>query len=432
MPKAHPPVRTLRPAATAAALIENYRTVRADSEALCAPLAIEDYGVQAMPDASPPKWHLAHTTWFFETFILLPYARHYRIFHPRFGFLFNSYYETVGRFFPRPQRGLLARPTVEEVYRYRAHVDAALMELLDSAPERLREDLEFRLGLGLNHEQQHQELLLTDIKYNFAVNPLRPAYHAAPAREFRPPPPLRWLDYPGGLREIGHAGTGFAYDNETPRHRVFLGDYRLGSRLVTNGEFLEFIEADGYRRPEWWLSDGWNTVRQRSWEAPLYWERIEGEWWQMTLAGLKRLDGHEPVCHVSFYEAEAYARWRRARLPTEAEWESAAADCAIQGHFRDAGTYHPAAAGETPEGEPAQLFGDAWEWTRSGYAPYPGFQPLAGSLGEYNGKFMCNQLVLRGGSCATPASHIRVSYRNFFYPADRWQFMGLRLAEDAP
>jgi ergothioneine biosynthesis protein EgtB len=432
MPKAHPSVRPLRPATTAAALIEQYRTVRADSAALCAPLAVEDFGVQAMPDVSPPKWHLAHTTWFFEAFILLPYARNYRVFHPRFGFLFNSYYETVGRFFPRPQRGLLARPTVEEVYRYRAHVDAALTELLDSAPERLREDLEFRTVLGLNHEQQHQELLLTDIKYNFAVNPLRPAYHAAPARESRPAPPLRWLDYPGGLREIGHAGTDFAYDNETPRHRVFLGDYRLGSRLVTNGEFLEFIEADGYRRPELWLSDGWNAVRQRGWEAPLYWERIEGEWWLMTLAGPKRLDEHEPVCHVSFYEAEAYARWRGARLPTEAEWECAAADCAMRGHFRDAGIHHPAAAGETPEGEPAQLFGDVWEWTRSGYAPYPGFKSLAGPLGEYNGKFMCNQLVLRGGSCATPASHIRVSYRNFFYPADRWQFMGLRLAEDSP
>lgn len=431
MPHAFPPVRTLRPAEFRSALTEAYWAVRADSEALCSPLAIEDYGIQAMPDASPPKWHLAHTTWFFENFILIPYVRDYRVFHPRFGFLFNSYYETVGSFFPRPQRGLLARPTVEEVYRYRAHVDAAMGELLETAPERIREDLEFRTALGLNHEQQHQELLLTDIKYNFAVNPLRPAYHSTPPLPPSPAPPLSWLEYPGGIREIGHSGPRFAYDNETPRHRVLLRDFRLGSRLVTNGEFLEFVGEGGYRRPELWLADGWNAVRQRGWEAPLYWERIEDEWWLMTLAGLKRLDEHEPVCHVSFYEADAYARWRGGRLPTEAEWECAAANCAVQGNFRDSGLYHPASAAEAASGEPVQIFGDVWEWTQSGYAPYPGFKPLAGSLGEYNGKFMCNQLVLRGGSCATPESHIRASYRNFFYPSDRWQFMGIRLAEDA-
>jgi ergothioneine biosynthesis protein EgtB len=432
MPTAAPPFRLLRQSDRASALVKEYRSVRADSEALCAPLAIEDYGVQAMPDASPPKWHLAHTTWFFENFILQPHAPDYRVFHPRFGFLFNSYYETVGSFFPRAQRGLLARPTVEEVYRYRAHVDAAMLELLETAPEPVRTDLECRTVLGLNHEQQHQELLLTDIKYNFAINPLRPAYHAAPEAEPHPAPPLAWLDFSGGPRDIGHAGPGFAYDNETPRHRVLLRDYRLASRPVSNGEFLEFMAAGGYRRPEVWLSDGWAAVRQKGFEAPLYWERIEGEWWQMTLAGLKRLDAHEPVCHVSFYEADAFARWRGKRLPTEAEWECAAAACAIRGNFRDSGLYHPTAADRVSPGKPAQIFGNVWEWTQSAYAPYPGFKPLAGSLGEYNGKFMCNQLVLRGGSCATPRSHIRATYRNFFYPADRWQFSGVRLAEDAP
>lgn len=431
MPQAAPSARSLRPEHRDNALADRYRTVRADSETLCAPLAIEDYGIQAMPDVSPPKWQLAHTTWFFENFILLPYARGYRVFHPRFGFLFNSYYATVGSFFPRAQRGLLARPTVEEVYRYRAHVDAAIAELLDSAPESIRAEIAPRVELGLHHEQQHQELLLTDIKYNFAINPLRPVYRSAPERERRPALPLAWLEYPGGLREIGYAGSGFAYDNESPRHRIFLREYRLASRLVTNGEYLEFIEADGYGRPELWLSDGWAAVRQRGFEAPLYWERIEGEWWQMTLGGLTRLAEREPVCHVSFYEAEAYARWRGKRLPTEAEWERAAADCELRGNFLDSGLFHPAAAATATTGEPAQIFGDVWEWTQSPYAPYPGFEPLAGSLGEYNGKFMCNQTVLRGGSCATPADHIRATYRNFFYPADRWQFMGLRLAEDA-
>lgn len=420
----------VRPNQDADALVEDYRRIRADSEALCAPLAVEDYVIQAMADVSPPKWHLAHTTWFFENFLLIPHGKAYRPFHPAFGLLFNSYYETVGEFFPRPRRGLLARPTVEEIYRYRAHVDAAMADLL-AAPERLPDEGVGRVVLGLHHEQQHQELLLTDIKYNFSINPLRPVYRPRETRATVPAPPLAWLDYPGGVREIGHAGTGFAYDNETPRHRVYLRDYRLASRLVTNGEFLEFVEAGGYRRPELWLSDAWALVRQKGWEAPLYWEQEGGEWWLTSLSGYAPLDVAEPVCHVSFYEADAYARWRGKRLPTEAEWECAAADCAIAGNFRDAGLFHPATAKAVPSGEPAQIFGDVWEWTRSAYEPYPGFRPLAGSLGEYNGKFMCNQLVLRGGSCATPESHIRASYRNFFYPGDRWQFSGIRLAEDA-
>ena len=429
MHKIDRPVRKVRQAAADNALIESYQAVRTASETLCAPLAIEDYGIQGMPDVSPPKWHLAHTTWFFENFILVPYGGGYRVFHPRYAYLFNSYYETVGDFFPRSARGLLARPTVEEIYRYRAHVDAAMAELLGGARPP-HPDIAFRTALGLHHEQQHQELLLTDIKYNFALNPLRPVYCSAAGAERRSAPPLDWLDYPGGLREVGHAGSGFAFDNETPRHRVWLRNYRLASRPVTSGEFLEFMEAGGYRRPELWLADGWSLIRQAGWQAPLYWERLDGGWWHMTLAGFRRVDEHEPVCHVSFFEADAYARWRGKRLPTEEEWECAAAGGAIRGNFRESGLHHPAAAEARP-GEPAQLFGDVWEWTQSPYRPYPGFRPLTGSLGEYNGKFMCHRMVLRGGSCATPADHIRATYRNFFYPGDRWQFMGIRLAEDA-
>lgn len=425
------PLTVLGQNAVAKALIEDYRRVRRHSQALCAPLAVEDYVIQAMPDTSPPKWHLAHTTWFFEHFILVPYVPDYRVFHPAYGELFNSYYQTVGTCFPRPERGLLARPTVEEIHRYRAWVDDALSGLLAAAPDRWVRAVAERTVLGLHHEQQHQELLLTDIKYNFSVNPLRPAYRPPEFRASEPAPALNWLDYPGGVREIGHGGAGFAYDNETPRHRVYLRDYRLASRPVTNGEFLEFVEARGYRRPELWLADGWAAVKQRGWEAPLYWERNDGQWWLGSLSGFRPLDEHEPVCHVSFYEADAYARWRGKRLPSEAEWECAAAGCAIRGNFLESGVYHPTAANGIRSGEPAQLFGDVWEWTQSPYVPYPGFRPLGGSLGEYNGKFMCNQVVLRGGSCATAESHIRASYRNFFYPPDRWQFSGIRLAEDA-
>jgi ergothioneine biosynthesis protein EgtB len=433
MIQADRPARSVDSNNTADTLLEDYRTVRSDSEALCAPLALEDYVIQAMPDVSPPKWHLAHTTWFFETFLLVPYLKSYRVFHERYGYLFNSYYETVGTFFPRPQRGLLARPTVEDIRRYRVHVDQAVAELLSAPPERDLDEIAERLVLGLNHEQQHQELLLTDIKYNFSVNPLRPAYRKANHSNPRAAPVslLAWLDCDGGLKEIGHAGSGFAYDNETPRHQVFLRDYRLASRLVTNGEYLEFIEAGGYRRPEFWLSDAWAAVKQRGWQAPLYWERLDGEWSLMTLSGMRLLDENEPVCHVSFYEADAYARFRGKRLPTEAEWECAATGRPIHGHFRESGRYHPRAVPNTEGDEVVQIFGDVWEWTQSPYAPYPGFKPAAGAIGEYNGKFMCNQMVLRGGSCVTPQSHIRASYRNFFFPPDRWQFTGIRLAEDA-
>jgi ergothioneine biosynthesis protein EgtB len=406
-------------------VLRRYLEIRADSERLAAPLATEDYVVQAMADVSPPKWHLAHITWFFENFIAAAYAPGFKPFHPGFAHLFNSYYETVGTFFPRLQRGLLSRPTVDEVYRYRAHVDRVVTDLIDTVGDQSWPEVARRIELGLHHEQQHQELLLTDLKYNFAFNPLRPAYQSdavlsGPPGEARP---LRWIEFDAGIRLIGYDGRDFAFDNERPRHRVFLEPFRLADRRVTNAEYLAFIDDGGYARPDLWLSEGWKTVRDRGWVAPLYWERIDGDWWQMTLSGMRRVDPHEPVCHVSYYEADAYARWAGKRLPTEAEWETAAAGAPVEGNFRESGRLHPA------PGPGAAFYGDVWEWTSSGYAPYPGFRPLEGSLGEYNGKFMANQYVLRGGSCVTPASHMRRTYRNFFYGPDRWQFMGIRLAE---
>ncbi len=413
-------------------VLRRYLEIRADTERLAAPLATEDYVVQAMADVSPPKWHLAHVTWFFENFIAAPYARGFAPFHPGFGYLFNSYYETVGSFFPRLQRGLLSRPTVDEIYRYRAHVDRVVADVIDTVGDKCWDEVARRIELGLHHEQQHQELLLTDLKYNFAFNPLRPAYRAADKADAEGSAPTDgsasraagWREFAAGVREIGWAGDGFAFDNERPRHRVFLEPFRIADRLVTSGEYLAFIADGGYARADLWLSEGWKTVKERDWKAPLYWERIDGEWWQMTLAGMRRVAEREPVCHVSYYEADAFARWAGKRLPTEAEWETAAASVAIRGNFRESGRLHPA-----PANGYAQLFGDVWEWTSSSYSPYPGYRPLAGSLGEYNGKFMVNQYVLRGGSCATPAAHMRTTYRNFFYGPDRWQFMGIRLAE---
>jgi ergothioneine biosynthesis protein EgtB len=404
-------------------LLDDYHRVRRATESLCSPLAVEDYVVQAMPDASPVKWHLAHTTWFFETFLLRARLDGYRSPNAAYHFLFNSYYNSAGPQFLRPDRGHLSRPTVDEVYAYRAHVDKA-METLIQANE---DDLAGLVRLGLNHEQQHQELILTDLKYNLGANPLRPAYHSVTASS-EPAPPLAFVPCEGGLYDAGHTGDRFAFDNEGPRHRVWLQPYRLGSRLVTCGEYLEFIAAGGYRRWDLWLSEGWRTVRERGWTAPLYWERDGAGWWLFTLAGLQRLDEDAPVSHVSYYEADAYARWRGWRLPTEYEWEVAAARVPIEGHFADAGLYHPRVA--RPE-RLAQLFGDCWEWTTSAYLPYPGFRPAPGAVGEYNGKFMINQMVLRGGSCATPADHVRATYRNFFPPDARWQFSGIRLAADA-
>jgi len=411
------------------ALRAQFDAVRGRSEVLCEPLAVEDYGIQAMPEVSPPKWHLAHTSWFFETFLLLPLLPDYRPFHAEFAYLFNSYYDTVGRYWPRAQRGLLSRPTVEEVYAYRAHVDEAMVRLLYGVGEEAWQTVAARTMLGCHHEQQHQELLLTDIKYNFGINPLHPAYRPAAVTRVEGVAPLRWVEVTGGERSIGHAGPGFAYDNEGPRHRLLLEDFRLASRPVSNGEFLDFVDDGGYRRPELWLSDGWAAVQAQGWEAPLYWHRDSGGWQQMTLGGLRPLEPAESACHLSFYEADAYARWAGARLPTEAEWEVAVAARPVEGNLFECGHLHPQPAAEG-EGF-AQLFGDVWEWTASPYTPYPGYRRGDDAFGEYNGKFMCNQMVLRGGSCVTPQSHLRATYRNFFYPHERWQFSGARLAETA-
>jgi ergothioneine biosynthesis protein EgtB len=407
-----------------------YKAVRQMTEQLASPLSQEDCQIQSMPDASPTKWHLAHTSWFFETFVLAARAPGFKSFDPSFNFLFNSYYNSVGDRLARPRRGLITRPTLDEVYGYRTNVDRAMESYLDAAGDTLEADVAAVVELGLNHEQQHQELILTDIKHALAQNPLRPAYREGVALSSNAPArAMQWSGHPEGLEWAGHDGRGFAFDNEGPRHRVYLQACQLGSRLVTSGEFIAFIEDGGYARPELWLSDGWNVVNTWKWEAPLYWEKNDGEYWVTTLGGFRRLSASEPVCHVSFYEADAFARWAGARLPTEFEWEVAARGRDLVGNFLEIDELHPRAAQDGTSF--AQCFGDVWEWTQSPYAPYPGMRPASGALGEYNAKFMCNQLVLRGGSCATPASHIRATYRNFFPPEARWQFSGIRLAKDA-
>jgi ergothioneine biosynthesis protein EgtB len=386
-------------------LAARYATVRSATERLAAPLSAEDQCVQSMPDASPAKWHRAHTTWFFETFVLAPHAPAYESFDPDFGFLFNSYYEAAGPRHARPCRGMLTRPSSGRVTEYRAHVDAAMTAML-AAPD-VPAEVQLLVDLGLRHEEQHQELLLTDALHLLAHNPIRPAYdpawHELPAPGGR----ARWLDGPAGIVEVGHDGSGFAFDNEMPRHRTLLEPYRIADRPVTNGEWLAFMTDGGYRTPTLWMSDGWAACQAEGWEAPLYWEQREGAWRSFTFGGLRLLDAAAPVRHVSWYEADAFARWAGKRLPTEQEWEAAA-------------------------GLPGFLAADThvWQWTGSAYRPYPGFQPWAGAVGEYNGKFMIGQMVLRGGSLATPPGHARRSYRNFFPPDKRWQFTGLRLAED--
>jgi ergothioneine biosynthesis protein EgtB len=403
-----------------------FRLVRAATLALSEPLCAEDYVVQSMPDASPAKWHLAHTTWFFEEFVLQRAVPGYKFHDEQFRYLFNSYYNTVGPMHSRPQRGLLSRPTVEQVLAYRARIDERMHALLrrdDLAPEILNV-----ITLGLNHEQQHQELLLTDLKHLFSCNPLLPAYARAGATHAsQPSPALSFKSFDGGLIEIGHAGNGFSFDNELPRHRTYTQPFRLANRAVTNGEYLEFIRAGGYENPVHWLSDGWATIQSEGWRRPIYWSpSLDAEF---TLTGLRELNPGSPVCHLSYYEADAFAHWAGARLPTETEWELAANEAPVRGNFVENRRWHPDPAPSKSDSPLLQMFGDVWEWTQSAYAPYPGFTPAKGALGEYNGKFMVNQLVLRGGSCATPASHIRASYRNFFNPAARWQFTGLRLAQ---
>jgi ergothioneine biosynthesis protein EgtB len=389
-------------ASTDADVKRRYRAVRAASETLAAPLSPEDCQVQSMPDVSPTKWHLAHTSWFFETFLLTPFLPGYRPFDPAYAVLFNSYYVGIGDRHPRSERGLISRPSLQEVRAYRAHVDEAMLRLIDSVPTAVWSGL---LELGLNHEEQHQELILMDIQHVLSCNPLQPAYRSAGPRTSATE--TRWVSLPGGVYAIGHEGEAFAFDNERPRHRVWLEPYAIADRLVSAGEYLRFIEDGGYRRPELWLSDGWATVEQECWTAPLYWRKEESGWTRFSLEGRRPIDPAEPVLHLSFYEAEAFARWAGCRLPTEAEWEVAA----VQAPLR-------------------QIDDWAWQWTASPYVPYPGFAPAEGAVGEYNGKFMVNQIVLRGGSLATPPGHSRPTYRNFFPPAARWMFSGLRLARN--
>jgi ergothioneine biosynthesis protein EgtB len=406
-----------------------YRLVRAATLTLSEPLSAEDYVVQSMPDASPAKWHLAHTTWFFEEFVLQHAVPGYKFHDDQFRYLFNSYYNTVGPMHSRPHRGLLSRPTVGQVLAYRARIDERMNVLLQR--DDLSPEIRKVITLGLNHEQQHQELLLTDLKHLFSCNPLLPAYVREPAQTLRGAPALSFESFDGGLIEIGHKGDGFSFDNELPRHRTYVHPFRLANRAITNGEYLEFIRAGGYENPVYWLSDGWTVVSREEWKRPIYWSAsLDAEF---TLTGLRELNPNSPVCHLSYYESDAFAHWAGARLPFEAEWELAANDAPIRGNFVENRRWHPespaSAAGTRAASPLLQMFGDVWEWTQSAYAPYPGFQAPQGALGEYNGKFMVNQLVLRGGSCATPASHIRASYRNFFNPAARWQFTGLRLAQ---
>jgi ergothioneine biosynthesis protein EgtB len=390
--------------------------------------------VQAMDDASPTKWHLAHVTWFFETFVLAKHLPGYRIFDETFNYCFNSYYESQGPRQPRPRRGVLTRPSAERVLAYRAHVDEGLAALFrhDGAD---RAEVARLIEVGINHEQQHQELLLTDILALFAANPLRPAYRprrprAVEAAE-REPSAFGWIAFNGGIRQVGHDGPGYAWDNETPRHDTLIHPFCLADRLVTNGEWLSFMADGGYRMASLWLSDGWAAVNREGWRAPLYWEERDGAWLAMSLEGLNPVERAAPVAHVSYYEADAFARWAGKRLPTEFEWEVAAQGLPVTGNSLATRALRPLPADESAEDKPRQMFGDVWEWTGSAYLPYPGYRPLAGALGEYNGKFMVSQQVLRGGSCATPAGHTRATYRNFFYPHQRWQFMGLRLATEA-
>ena len=413
-------------------LAGHYRRVRALSLALTAPLSDADATIQPHPDASPAKWHLAHTTWFFETFVLRDHVAGYRLYDERWPYLFNSYYEGEGDRHERPRRGMLSRPSLDEIRAYRASIDDALLRALSSlAPGALA-----LVDLGLQHEQQHQELMLMDMQAAMAENPLRPSVfplrRPEKSEKSAAPGDVSWCAQPGGLVEIGHAGGCFAFDCETPRHRVYLRPYALAARTVTNGEWLRFMAEGGYREPLLWLADGWDWVKREQAEAPLYWLQADGEWRRFGLDGVRAVDPAAPVCHINYFEADAFARWAGARLPTEAEWEAAAArHDALSGNQLDAaGPVSPEAHGDRDHRELSGLFGNVWEWTASAYLPYPGFTPAAGTVGEYNGKFMSGQMVLRGGCCATPRGHVRASYRNFFYPHQRWMFSGLRLARD--
>jgi len=413
-------------------LIQHFRRVRDFTAQLCRNLEPEDCVVQSMPDVSPTKWHLAHTSWFFETFVLKAWMPSYRSEVPKYAYLFNSYYNAAGDMHRRDLRGLISRPTVAETYRFRKSIDQCVTQLLEEADDARFEELEPVVTLGIHHEQQHQELLLTDIKHVLAQNPLYPVFESKAA----PPTvesvvPHRFVEFDEATVLIGYDGVGFSYDNEGPRHRALISKFGLANRLVTNGEYLSFMDAGGYTRPEYWLSLGWMTVNEQRWKAPLYWIERDGAWWNFTLSGLRPVNEAEPVTHISHFEADAYANWAGMRLPTEFEWEHAASRVTMEGNFVENRQFHPApATSENGKNELLQMFGDVWEWTRSAYLPYPGYRAAPGALGEYNGKFMCNQMVLRGGSCATSSSHIRPTYRNFFQPEKRWQFTGIRLAKD--
>jgi ergothioneine biosynthesis protein EgtB len=413
-------------------LVDRYGEVRAHTEALAAPLSPEDQTVQSMPDVSPTKWHRAHVTWFFETFVLADHEPGFAPYQDTYWFLFNSYYEAVGPRFSRPDRGVISRPGAGDVGVYRANVDDRMRDLVTSLDGGTLDKLAPTIELGFHHEQQHQELLLMDIKHVLSLNPLQPVYAGDPSERCEPDP-LGWVDVEGGLVEVGHEGDGFCFDNELPRHHTWLEPYRLADRLVTNGEWHQFMDDGGYSRHELWLSDGWARVNAEGWRAPFYWEQHDGVWFEHTLHGTWPVNPGLPVSHVSFYEAEAYATWAGKRLPSEAEWEHAVtaggrAGTGVEGNLADTSTYHPKPAGAATGGL-RQVYGDCWEWTSSAYHPYPGFHPAEGGLGEYNGKFMSNQMVLRGGCALTPPDHVRATYRNFFPHASRWALSGVRLAD---
>ncbi len=411
-------------------LINRFKNVRSFSLLLCEPLETEDFVIQSMPDVSPTKWHLAHTSWFFEAFVLHKANPNYKSIHPLYNYLFNSYYIQAGERWFRPNRGLLSRPTVKQVFEYRSYVDEHLINFIETCSEEAFNEYAPVIEIGLNHEQQHQELLLTDIKHVLSFNPLRPVYSEREIIITNNINSLNWIEFDEGVFETGHNGKSFCYDNETPVHKEFINSFALADRLVTNREYLEFIEDAGYEKPTLWLSDGWATVENEKWKAPLYWEKKDGAWYNFTLNGLRKVNPDEPVCHVSHYEADAFAAWKGKRLPTEFEWEVAATSPGIEGNFVDNKKFHTVPLKENNANGLKQMFGDVWEWTQSAYLPYPGYKPLPGALGEYNGKFMSGQMVLRGGSCATSKSHIRKTYRNFFPPHSRWQFTGIRLAKD--
>ena len=411
-------------------LLKRYKAVRNFFNILCEPLKTEDYVIQSMPDVSPTRWHLAHTSWFFEAFVLQNAVKNYKSLHPQYSFLFNSYYTQIGERFTRANRGLLSRPTVEEVYDYRRYVDGNVTEFIENCTDSELKEFGPVIEIGINHEQQHQELMLTDIKHVFSMNPLHPVYTDKYAPVVNHIPELTFKNFDESIYEIGHPGNDFGYDNEFPRHKEYLKSFGLANRLITNREYIDFIEDGGYKKPEIWLSDGFTIVGRENLKAPLYWEKRNDEWWNFKLTGFHGLDFNEPVCHISYYEADAFARWAGHRLPTEAEWELAAGELPIEGNFVESRNFHPVTVSQAENNLLKQMYGDVWEWTMSPYVPYPGYKALPGALGEYNGKFMSNQMVLRGGSCATSNTHIRKYYRNFFYPDSRWQFMGLRLAKD--